>query len=785
MNKVFKLLAGSLLLSITAAILAAFLVDPNDYKEDVEGALAAAIGHELYIAGNLRVSLFPALALEIEDVSVPGAPGFGGVTLAELPLVHLYPRLGALLRGRVELQSVRIQGLRLHLIRDPQGKTNWDSHVEPKPGPLPGAAHSSAPQALVQRRGSHRPAQAPTTADPSGADQSAAGVDVVDARVTWDDRQTGHRLELGGLVISADPIALDGPWTLRVAGSAIDAQGAPTARLAARVTLLIPDDSQMLRLEHLSLRIEELAFGDGVDASLELRADLDVNLSSDRYLADRLDLDIQVSGEALSGGRIDASAVARVELDLGAETLEITDLWIRSGALAMHGAAVGQSLLSTPRFAGELVLDALDLRAWLEQGGLPAPRTADVKTFRRLALRTGWDLAEGRLRLENLDLEVDRSRITGSAERASAIPAGYRFDLVADGFDLDRYLPPAVRSQAKAAATVESPLLAAEPESSPAPPAAVSESVSADGSPSAVEAAPLPEAAGVPRTSEPTASPHLDGRLRVGELKLAQLRFGSADVRIKGRHRVFDLDTRSEHFYRGQLAGRLSLDLRGKEPKVALAQRAEGIQTGPLLADMAGNDRLTGRGDISAELVATGRTADALRRSLSGKATIHVAAGVVKGFNLERLIKEAQARLRGEQPPRGLPTQTDFNDLTASAEVLDGVLTSRDLKVSADDLSVTGEGTVDLARERFDFRFEPVLVKVPNGQGLRELEGIPVPVRLTGTFVYPQWNVDVAGVLRAVAERELSKPEGGIFKKLEERTGIQGLEKGLRGLFGR
>ena len=82
-----------------------------------------------------------------------------------------------------------------------------------------------------------------------------------------------------------------------------------------------------------------------------------------------------------------------------------------------------------------------------------------------------------------------------------------------------------------------------------------------------------------------------------------------------------------------------------------------------------------------------------------------------------------------------------------------------------------------------------MFVKPPQGRGIKELEDIPIPVHLTGSFDRPQWNVDAGSALREVGKRQLDKQlegQGGdALKKLDERTGIKGLEKGLRGLFGR
>jgi AsmA protein len=356
---------------------------------------------------------------------------------------------------------------------------------------------------------------------------------------------------------------------------------------------------------------------------------------------------------------------------------------------------------------------------------------------------------------------------------------------MADGLDLDRYLPPPAELKEQGPGSGKSPLgPTAGTERSAARPSVATESGSRGASlhPSKVPPAEKPE-----RTSSPTgavASLDLDGRVRVGEMKLARLRFGSADLRIRAKDGRVDMDTLSEHFYQGRVAGRAGLDQSGNDPKVTFSQRAEGIETGSMLKDLIGDDRITGRGEISADLAASGRDVHALRQSLSGTAALHVGPGVVKGFNAERLIKEAGARLEGKPAPVGSPNRTEFNDLRANAEIRDGVLTSRDVAVSSDFLRVTGKGSADLVRERLDFRFKPVLVKSPPGQEIDELIGIPIPVRLTGTFAHPKWKVDVASALRAVAKRELQKENSGLFKKLEERTGIKGLEQGIRGLFG-
>jgi AsmA protein len=117
------------------------------------------------------------------------------------------------------------------------------------------------------------------------------------------------------------------------------------------------------------------------------------------------------------------------------------------------------------------------------------------------------------------------------------------------------------------------------------------------------------------------------------------------------------------------------------------------------------------------------------------------------------------------------------------------VLHNNDLLATSSYLRITGRGAVDLGDERFNYRFEPMFVKPPQGRAIKELENVPIPVRLTGTFDHPKWTVDLGDVLKGVGRHELEKrieQNGGqAIRKLEERTGIKGLEKGLRSLFGR
>jgi AsmA protein len=725
MSNLLKFLATLVLLLVVAAVLAPFLVDSEDFKGQVESAFADATGRQLVIAGHLRISLVPRPALEVTDVSVPGAFGTRGPARVEADRLRLYPRLSPLLRGRLVLGSVHVEGGRLAWIQDEQGKTNRD------------------------------------------------------------DRPYSRWLAIDDLEGVAGPIGAGEPVAFHLNGVVGDRSGESPTRLRAEGKLVIADP-QRPRLDALTVDLQGLQLRKGLAVDIALHTSLGADLDARRFLAASPVLNLHAFGKALAGGRIEARAGARVELDLGAGSLAVSDFRLRSGTLSATGAARGRDLLSTPLVEGNLVVDELDLRTWLGQQGLPIPAMADADAFRRFSLSTNWSWKGDRFGFEALVVHVDQTRLTGEAERIATSPPGYRFDLMADRMDLDRYLFPSQRTRTRSTRRQQKPKAASEPAVSRGPVAEQpsSERPSSGAGTETRAAAPLPVLSRVPSLMGAISEPDLEGQLHIGDLVLARLRFGDVDLGLRGKEGRLDIQDQVQSFYGGQLDGSLGLDLDDVQPSLALKQRADRIRMGPLLADLVGEERLTGRGRITADLRASGRRAYALRRSLAGNLTLDVPKGVLEGINLETLVREADARLNGRSPPEDLPTSTDFEDLRASGRIERGVLHNKDLTLRTDYLRVTGAGTLDLVHERFDYRFEPILVKPPKGRSIKELEGIPIPVHLTGPFAHPHWDVDLSKALRAAAKKRLGDQGGTLFHELEKRTRIKGLEQGLKSLLG-
>jgi AsmA protein len=826
MKKLLKIVLGILLLLIATPVVLALFVDLNDFKGEIQERVAKATGRELNLAGELRLSLFPWAGIELREASLSQPPGFGAGPFARVEEAQVQVRLLPLLRGRLELEEIRGRGVELSLIRLRDGRANWQAwgRSERQAGakaPPPRGARVTAgsvgpPDLLPTRPGARLPllkvsavsapaeapaanglgpprgsgaTQVPADTPPAASALRLGGVSLEDVRLDWQDRQSGLHLAFDGLSLSTGPVVPGAAVDFRLAGP-VRGAGMPLAGDLVLTARAAPaEDGAQITLDPFELRLEGPARVGGLDAAGSLAGRLDAELAARRYRLRGLTLGLQASGGPIGAEPIRLRGEGEALLDARAGTLDLKGWRLTSGELRLHGDAAGRGLRGDPRFDGSLVLDQMDLRAWLERHGLPTPRTRSRGAFTRVNLQGEWRAQGGRVDLQDLVMTLDRSQITGTLSLLAGAPLGYRFDLKADRLDLDAYLPAAPGRRPG------DPGPGGPPPSDDAGSPPASSLMTSPAQHSVAASEPSASAWAFVRTSQGRSAQagfpreilrglDLAGRARVDALQLRGLALGEVDADITAAGGHLRLNQRVGSFYGGRLQGHAGLRADLDPPRIVLVQYGEGVQAGALLKDLIGEDLITGEGRFETDLSAEGHTPHAIRRSLSGEAAVHLAGGSIKGFDLEQFIRRAQARLEGRPvPPRG-PERTRFDDLRATAQIDDGVLTNRDLLITSDYVSASGSGSIDIVEERLDYRFEPRFVDQPEGLDIEEIEGIPIPVLITGSLRRPAWSIDLAAVLRDVSERKLGTglDLGEKIRELEEQLDVEGLEKGLRQL---
>ena len=132
-----KLILGLGLLGVIiigGAIIALVNLDPNDYKDKIASEVKAETGRDLRIDGNIGLTFYPWLGLDVEGVSLSNAKGFGEAPFLQTKTIKVRAKLMPLLRKELEMDTMVLHGATINLAKNAEGVTNWDDMVKPKTG---------------------------------------------------------------------------------------------------------------------------------------------------------------------------------------------------------------------------------------------------------------------------------------------------------------------------------------------------------------------------------------------------------------------------------------------------------------------------------------------------------------------------------------------------------------------------------------------------------------------------------------------------------------------------
>ncbi len=114
----------AVLIGALAIFVATF--DANDYKQQVISLVKKQTGRELAINGDLKLAVYPDIALEVGEASLTNAAGFSGEQFATISSGKVSVKLLPLLKKQIKADEVYLDGLQLNLQRKADGSTNWD-----------------------------------------------------------------------------------------------------------------------------------------------------------------------------------------------------------------------------------------------------------------------------------------------------------------------------------------------------------------------------------------------------------------------------------------------------------------------------------------------------------------------------------------------------------------------------------------------------------------------------------------------------------------------------------
>ncbi|MGI9385349.1 MAG: AsmA-like C-terminal region-containing protein [Methyloligellaceae bacterium] len=197
---------------------------------------------------------------------------------------------------------------------------------------------------------------------------------------------------------------------------------------------------------------------------------------------------------------------------------------------------------------------------------------------------------------------------------------------------------------------------------------------------------------------------HLDVDLRVSttQIRAAALSFAQSAFsvslkagKLSGDFAVFDLCG-------GKGDGRLELNAALPLPRFNVSTTMTGASVQVCIKSFAKESPVEGKVDLTMSLTSEGRSSRELLERLGGELTFSMASGQAN-VDLTKVLAMARKReLRGWAAVTGTPTR--FDSLAARFELEKGNARSDSFKVQTGKTTITGEGTIDLASRRLNWR---------------------------------------------------------------------------------
>ncbi len=273
-----------------------------------------------------------------------------------------------------------------------------------------------------------------------------------------------------------------------------------------------------------------------------------------------------------------------------------------------------------------------------------------------------------------------------------------------------------------------------------------------------------------------------DVNVTAGALYYRKIKVGKSAVTASLKSGLLTADLTRLALYSGTGTGRVTVNGARAVPGIAAQFDLQNISALPLLRDAVDFKWISGRADMTISLSGTGRSQSELVRSLQGNAKLVFSNGAIEGINIPAMVRGLkQGKFGGWK--RREREKTDFSRFSGSFVVQKGIAYNKDLNLVGPLIRMTGEGNIDLGRERIDYAALPRLVASLQGQGAADdRKGIAVPVRITGPWAKPKVVPDLKRLLEdPELAKETADKVGKVLKKLKNKKDVKKLLDGLLG----
>ncbi len=684
--------SGILALLVIAALSVPFFIPKSVYKAQIEKAATNALQRDVTLAGEVDISVFPRISATVRQVSVANPEGFATPNMIEAGELRGSVKWMPLLSRRVDVQELAFIDAQVLLQKREDGRTNWEfAEADPAPAENEGGASG-------------------------GFEAGIESAVLENASLTFRDDVAGTSYELTELDLRASMRGMDQPLGAEAAGKfqgqafnmslKVDTPAALTGNRPAGLELDLSSDLASIDYTG-SLQLSDSPIFDGTFTA---------DIPDTPALARQFDLTLPAS-KAL--GRVRAKGTAKGPLD----ALALTGLEASHDSALLTASYAGDvSLGGDGKLNGDVSLASDRMRDLLAAADVALAPGDTLQTF------SANGQADGSFKsvmLNGLTLKLDDFSATGQA-----------------GLDLSVATPRIVGDIAMPELDL-----------------------------TAFMGEPADEGSGTSQGIQPWSKEPLDlaglkavnaqldldvARLVVGDVVLTDT---VTAVNLTGG--VLTADLTRFNAFNGTWQGKLSVDARTATPKVGFDMQGQQVAIANLLGTLAGFDSLTGTGNFKVSASSSGASLDDIMQALDGTVSTDLSNGIIRGLNVAALVRSAstlkQAVATGSLENLNFSealsenAETDFSSFNTVLTINDGVANVDLMKLLSPVLGVDGSGKINLAGQSMDLRLATSIDKAAQGQGsVVQLNGIPVPVRISGPWSKPKITPDMSGVTSAL-----------------------------------
>lgn len=735
----------ALLLLAVAYISATF--NPNDYKAQIIQLVKDKKQRTLKLDGDIKLTFFPSIGARLEKISLSefnsdkefAAIDSANVSVALLPL----------LTRQLVVDEVAASGVKVQVVKYKDGHNNFDDLIAPadKAAPPPESSDATKPAAAVAF--------------------DIAAVKIEKAELSYRDEAKGAQYQLKELNFKTGRIANNKP--VKINASVVVQTNAPKLDIAAKMATTLTFDLEAMRfkVEALDLQVKGSAL-DISNLEVEASGDASADLTTQEYTARKL----TVAASGMNGKDRFDTRLNVPELSLTRDKFSADKITLKAtldGAPGNVEAAF--SLLDLQGNAQSFKSSALTLDVDLKQPeqafkvrlATPLVGSMEAKQLNLSDLRLAVSATGDKLPNKSLSSEmkgsvqIDAGRQSVQANLAGGLlqsevkvklavngfsnPA-IRYDVDVDQLDADLYLPKKTKAPAK------------------------------------TEAAPAaPEQ---PFDLSALQKLNLEGSLRIGKLKVANIQSSQLRVDVKAHNGLVNINPLSANLYKGSVNGSVAINAAQKIPRFEIRENMSGIEIGPLLKDALDLNVIEGKGNVGANITTQGNTVSALKQGLNGILSVNLADGAVKGINIAKKLRELGGRSNSTQTESAnTDEKTDFSEMKASFKIRNGVAHNEDLTLKSPLIRMSGKGDIDIGHDSIDYLAKATLAGTLEGQGGKDdVSGLTVPVRLSGPYTDLKYKIEFGSLVSEVAKQKIESKKEELKGRMQDE-----LKDQLKGLF--